>query len=171
MINAMKRLLSVIAIVAGAVSLPESASAQFYNLDGTYSCVTNPSPGCAERLKDGPPLTAPVAPPVPDSEKPPPPTVAGVMAKVRDNKVGPGDIAFLEARAKAADPAAVDLLAWCRLYGIGVPKDPVAAYWLYRQAAGLGMVKARENQIAIYEKYLTGEQRQQILMDEQARHN
>ncbi len=171
MINAMHRLLSFIAVVAGCFCLGHSAAAQFYNLDGTYSCVTNPSPRCADRLKDGPPLTAPVAPPIPESEKPPPPTVAGVVAKVRDNKVGPGDIAFLEGRAKAGDGAAVDLLAWCKLYGIGVTKDPVAAYWLYRQAAGLGLPKARDNQITIFEKHLNGEQRQQVLMEEQARHN
>ncbi|MGH3578773.1 MAG: SEL1-like repeat protein, partial [Mycobacterium sp.] len=63
----------------------------------------------------------------------------------------------------------VEVLGWCRLNGIGAPRDPVAAYWLYRQASGLGVPHARENQVAIYKHQLTSEQRQQVLTGENNR--
>lgn len=144
-----------------ALLLPPSAAlAQFYDLDGAYHCLTTPDAGCEKDLRDQP------RPP-----PPPPggPTLEQVIAKVRAGNLGPHEIDFLEKRAAANDPRAVEVLAWCKLNGIGMAADPLAAFWLYRQAAGLGVVNARQNQIAIYESRLTPDQRQQVLLREQSR--
>ena len=140
--------------------LPSAAPAQFYDLDGAYHCLTTPNAGCEKDLRDQP--------------RPPPPPAGGptleqVIAKVRANTLGPHEVDFLEKRAAAKDPRAVEVLAWCKLNGIGMRADPFAAFWLYRQAADLGVVNARQNQIAIYEGRLTSDQRQQVLQREQSR--
>jgi TPR repeat protein len=89
-----------------------------------------------------------------------------VLAHVRDKTATAGDLEVLTRLAEANDPRAVEVLAWCRLNGIGGARDPVAAYWLYRQAAGLEVPHARENQVAIFERQLTPEQRQEVLTGE-----
>ncbi len=92
-----------------------------------------------------------------------------IIAKVRNKTAGPHEIAVLEARAADNDPRAVEVLAWCKLNGIGTPADALGAFWLYRQADALGVANARQNQIAIYETRLTPEQREQVLMRENSR--
>ena len=136
------------------------APAQFYDLDGAYRCLTAPDADCEKNLRDQP---RPGPPP------PAGPTLEGVIDKVRSNSLGPREVEFLEKRAAANDPRAVEVLAWCKLNGIGVPADALAAFWLYRQAASLGVANARQNQIAIYENRLTPDQRQQVLLREQSR--
>ena len=91
-----------------------------------------------------------------------------VIAKVRDRTAGPPEIDFLARHAAANEPRAVEVLAWCKLNGVGTGADPVAAYWLYRQAAKLGVANARRNQIAVYESRLTPDERQQVLVQENA---
>jgi TPR repeat protein len=140
--------------------LPSAALAQFYDLDGAYRCLTTPDAACEKDLRDQPRP----APPSPGG-----PTLEQVIAKVRADSLGPREIDFLEKRAAANDPRAVEVLAWCKLNGIGMPADPLAAFWLYRTAAGLGVANARQNQIAIYENRLTPDQRQQVLLREQSR--
>jgi TPR repeat protein len=140
--------------------LPAAALAQFYDLDGAYRCFTTPSAACEKELREQP--------------RPPPPPPAGpsmeqIIAKVRDKTAGAHEIAILEARAADNDPRAVEVLAWCKLNGIGTPADALGAFWLYRQAAALGVANARQNQIAIYESRLTPEQREQVLMRENTR--
>ncbi|HYM03880.1 MAG TPA: hypothetical protein VET85_13095 [Stellaceae bacterium] len=142
---------------AALVVAPVAAQAQFYDLDGAYRCLTTPTEACEKEQAD-----RPVPPPPPPSA----PTLNEVIAKVRAAKAGPHEIAILERGAAANDPRAVEVLAWCRLNGIGGPKDPLAAYWLYRQAAGLGVANARRNQIAVYESQLTPDERQQVLLRE-----
>jgi TPR repeat protein len=137
--------------------LPSAAAAQFYDLDGAYRCLTTPSAGCEKDLKDQPRPAAP---------KPAGPTMEQVIAKVRDRTVGPHEIEFLEKHSDADDPRAVEVLAWCKLNGIGMPADALAAFWLYRKAATLGVANAQQNQIAIYETRLTPEQREQVLLRE-----
>lgn len=146
------RFLALLAALALLAPLP--AVAQFYDLDGAYRCLTKPDAGCEKDLKDQP-GPAPAAPSSPTLEQ--------IIAKVRNKTAGPADIAFLEKRAEAKDPRAVEVLAWCRLNGIGGAPDPVAAYWLYSQAAALGVANARQNQIAVFETRLTPAQRQQVL--------
>ena len=144
-----------------ALLLPSPAAAQFYDLDGTYRCVTAPSDACAKNLRDQP---RPAPPPAPGG-----PSLDQVIAKVRDKSVGPRELEVLEKQAATGDPRAVEVLAWCKLNGLGTAADVVGAYWLYRQAATLGVANARQNQIAIYETRLTPEQRQQVLMRESSK--
>jgi hypothetical protein len=152
-------------VLLGVAALGQPARAQFYDLDGAYRCLKTPDPACEKNLKDQP---NPPAPPLP----PPKPNEASfpqVLAHVRDKAATSGDIEVLTRLAEANDPRAVEVLAWCRLNGIGGARDPVAAYWLYRQAAGLEVAHARENQIAIFERQLTPEQRQEVLTGENKR--
>jgi len=147
------------------VALGSPASAQFYDLDGAYRCLKTPDPACEKDLQDRP------APPVPPAPPPKPnePSFGQVLAHVRDKTAGPGDIEVLARLAEANDARAVEVLAWCKLNGIGGARDLVAAYWLYRQAAGLEVPHARENQIAIFERQLSAEQRQEVLTGENKR--
>lgn len=140
--------------------LPPAALAQFYDLDGAYRCLTTPDAACEKNLADQP------RPPPPG---PGAPTLEQVIAKVRANTLGPREIEFLEKHAAANDPRAVEVLAWCKLNGVGMPADPLAAFWLYKQADGLGVPNARQNQIAIYENRLTPDERHQVLLREQSR--
>jgi TPR repeat protein len=137
--------------------MPCAVRAQFYDLDGAYRCLTAPDPQCDLDLRDrvGPPPPKPEAPGVDD-----------VIAKVRDKTAGTREIGILENRAATKDPRAVEVLAWCRLNGIGGEPDVLAAYWLYREAAELGVANARRNQITIYETRLTPEQRHNVLTRE-----
>jgi TPR repeat protein len=147
-------------LAATCALAPVAAWAQFYDLDGVYRCLTAPDAACEERLRDQP---APPPPPAPA-----PATLEQVIAKVRDKSAGPREIILLEKHAAANEPRAVEVLAWCKLNGVGGPPDPEAAYWLYRQAAALGVANALKNQIAVYKTRLTPEQRQHVLMRENA---
>jgi hypothetical protein len=146
-------------LALGLIVLPSPALAQFYDLDGAYRCVTAPDEACEKNLEDQP---RPTPPPAEG------PTMEKVIAKVRDRTAGPPEIDFLEKHAAANEPRAVEVLAWCKLNGVGTGADPVAAYWLYRQAAKLGVANARRNQIAVYESRLTPDERQQVLVQENA---
>jgi len=156
MMAAMRHLLLALFLSLPAVP----ARAQFYDLDGAYRCLTQPTEACEKDLKDQPRP----APPAPAEAS----TLDKVIAKVRDKSAGPAEIDFLEKHAAANEPRATEVLAWCRLNGLGTKADPVAAYWLYRQAAKLGVANARRNQIAVYENRLTPEERQQVLVQENA---
>jgi TPR repeat protein len=158
----MRRMKHVLLLLLGSMLLmPRPAAAQFYDLDGAYRCLTTPDAACERDLRDQP---TPSPPPAAKG-----PTLEGVIAKVRDKTAGKPEIDFLERRAAANDPRAVEVLAWCKLNGIGGAPDAVRAYWLYRQAASLGVANARENQIAVYENRLTPEERHQVLLRENAR--
>ena len=152
----------LLVLLAAFALIAPAARAQFYDLDGAYRCLTAPTAACEQDLRDQP---KPEAKPRPPSE----PTLEQAIAKVRDKTAGAREIELLTKRAAANDPRAVEVLAWCKLNAIGTPADPVAAYWLYRQAAALGVANARRNQITIYEKLLTSEERQQVLTRENAR--
>lgn len=160
----MTRAIAVL-LVVGMAALGSPARAQFYDIDGAYRCLKTPDPACEKELQDRP---APPAP-LPAAPKPNEPSFKQVLAHVRDGSAGQGDIDMLTRLAKADDPRAVEVLAWCKLNGIGGARDPVAAYWLYRQAAVLNVSHARDNQIAVFERQLTSEQRQQILTEENKR--
>ena len=163
----------LLVLLAASALIAPAARAQFYDLDGVYRCLTAPTAACEQDLRDQPRSAAKSAvkpeaasnPSAPPSE----PTLERAIAKVRDKTAGAREIEFLAKRAAANDPRAVEVLAWCKLNAIGTPADPVAAYWLYRQAAALGVANARRNQITIYEKLLTSEERQQVLTRENAR--
>jgi TPR repeat protein len=159
----MRRALVILAtaalLVAGA-----PAQAQFYDLDGAYRCLKSPDPDCEKGLADRP-QTPPPSPP----SKPNGPTFSDIIAHVRDKTAGQKDIDQLTRLSAANDPRAVEVLAWCKLNGIGTARDALAAYRLYSQAAELGVPHARENQISVFERQLTAEQRQEVLMSENKR--
>lgn len=159
----MARLLAALLVCLLSQVLP--ARAQFYDLDGAYRCLKSPDPQCEKDLADRP---AP-APPPPPPTKPTEPSLDDVIVHVRNKTAGPKDIEVLARLSGGNDPRAVEMLAWCELNGIGTASNPVAAYWLYRQAAGLGVAHARENQIAIFERQLTPDQRQEVLTGENKR--
>ena len=49
---------------------------------------------------------------------------------------------LLEAHAEQKEPRAIEALAWCKLNGVGWPADPIAAFFLYGEAAQLGVPAA-----------------------------
>ena len=146
-----------------AASLARVASAQFYDLDGAYRCLQTPDAACEEGLRDRPQPAQPSA-----SAAAKGPSLEQAIAKVRAKSAGPADIELLEKQAAANEPRAVEVLAWCKLNGIGTPPDALAAYWLYRQATALGVANARRNQVAVFEHRLTSEERQQVAARENA---
>jgi TPR repeat protein len=158
MLSAMKHRLLLAAGLVLALFVP--ARAQFYDLDGAYHCLTLPDAACEQELRDQP---SPVPPP-PDNG----PTMEKVVANVRSKSLGPRELEFLEQHAAADEQRAVEVLAWCKLNGLGTPPDAVAAYWLYRQAAKLGVANAKRNQTAVFETRLTPEERHQVLVQEDA---
>ncbi len=156
--NSMHRLLLPL-LALGLFAVP-SARAQFYDLDGAYQCVTAPNAGCNDRLTE-PEKSA--LPPTPKAEAP---RLEDVIARVKKHTASAADIHLLESAVAAKDTRAVEVLAWCKLNGIAMPADPMSAYWLYGEAASLGVTNARKNQLAIYKTRLTSEQRQQVLVKE-----
>jgi TPR repeat protein len=159
MLSAMKHRLLLAAGLVLALFVP--ARAQFYDLDGAYHCLTLPDAACGQELRDQP---SPVPLPPPDNG----PTMEKVVANVRSKSLGPRELEFLEQHAAANEQRAVEVLAWCKLNGLGTPPDAVAAYWLYRQAAKLGVANAKRNQTAVFETRLTPEERHQVLVQEDA---
>jgi hypothetical protein len=140
--------------------VPAPAQAQFYDLDGAYRCLTTPNDACKVSEQPVPPL-----PPPPPAT----PSVDEVIARIQEEKVTAADIDTIEKLAAAKEARAVEALAWCKLKGIGVPSDPVEAYFLYGEAAQLGIPTASSNQVAIFETQLNAEQRQLVLTREQIR--
>jgi len=138
--------------------MPLPARAQFYDLDGAYHCLTTSDASCKQASNPMKPAQRP---------SPATPTVEEVIARIRTNKVSLTDIEVLEKRTAAHEPRAVEALAWCKLNGIGVAADPVAAYFLYAEAAQLGIPTAKANQQAIFETRLDSAQRNAVLMREQ----
>jgi TPR repeat protein len=155
---------SLLVLVVAAALAPLSARAQFYDLDGAYRCVTAPDQACG---KDAPGGAG--APHEAEKKPAPPPSLAEAIERVKRRAPSEGDIALLEQHAAAKDARAIEVLAWCKLNGIGMKPDALAAFWLYRDAAGLGVANARKNQVAIYETRLTSAERQQVLLKENAR--
>jgi TPR repeat protein len=89
-----------------------------------------------------------------------------IAARLEARKPSAADLAVLQARAKAGNARALELLAWAELMGVGVARDPVQAYFLYGKAAAAGAPTGRRDQAAVYEGTLTPEERQQILLIE-----
>ena len=151
--------------LAFLTALVAPARAQFYDLDGAFRCLEKPDPECEKNLRDRPPPPPAAAQPPP---KPSEPEFAEVVAHVRAKATSPTGIEVLRRLAKTSDPRAVEVLAWCELNGLGTPRDPVAAYKLC-QAAELGVAHARDNQNSVFERQLSPEQRQAILLEENKR--
>jgi len=89
--------------------------------------------------------------------------VLAIARRVADERPEAGDVAHLKQAAAAGDARAIELLAWCALKGIGIDRDPIAAYLLYGKAAVADVPRARENQRLVYERTLSSAQRQLVL--------
>jgi hypothetical protein len=168
-------------IFACAAATP--AQADFFSLEGRFECLERGDAVCgdAEPVMRPAPPSAPAAPesPLPVIAPPPvsitslmadaPPGSApgdalqAVAARIQARRPSSGDLALLAQSAKAGNARAIELLAWCKLNGIGMQRDPVEAYLLYGAAASGALPSARENQILIYERDLDSAQRQQVL--------
>jgi TPR repeat protein len=156
---------SRLAILAAGVALgaaPIGAHAQFYDLDGAYHCVTAPDKACDDA---GPGTPGHPAPPPAAKSKDEAPSFGDAVERVKRRAPTEADIRLLEQRADANDPRATEVLAWCKLNGIGTAADAMAAYRLYRAAAALGVANAKTNETAIYETRLTSAERQQVLKE------
>jgi TPR repeat protein len=156
--------LAWLAVLCVALPGPRPAAAQFYDLDGVYDCLTQPSAACQERQREHPPPPPPKPDPKAEVR-----SLDDAIAHVRSKTATSRDIEILEAHAADKDPRAIEVLAWCKLSGIGGEADIIAAYRLYGEAADLGVANARKNQIAIYETKLTPEQRHSVLLPQSAR--
>jgi TPR repeat protein len=168
--------------LALCVAAATPSQAQFYSLEGRYQCLNDANAACYDTTPSAvprKPQPAPAAMPAdimrtkPDARAAPtraaaPSAIpadplAEIAARLRGGSAAPRDIEFLRGRAAARDERATELLAWCHLKGVGMPKDPVPAYLLYGVAAKLGVPNARRNQAIIYETDMTPEQRQTAL--------
>jgi hypothetical protein len=159
----MRAVLISLGLVGCLVSTGTPARAQFYSLDGAYHCVTKADPACSAEAS----LPPPPPPPAPVYRGP---TMDSVIAGIRAKKLGVAEMQFLEAHAEQKEPRAVEILAWCKLNGVGWPADPMAAFFLYGEAAQLGVASAKDNQVTVFESRLTQQQRQAVLMRLQTTH-
>jgi hypothetical protein len=177
-----------ILVLAALVCAPRPVRADFYTVEGRFQCLDKPGAVCFDAAIARPSLLSePTRPPAmavaaPESHVVPPPPVAPPVAvhapaPAPDAPVDPmlaiarrielgapaaGDLAELDRRADADDMRALELLAWCRLRGIGAPKDAMAAYELYGKAAAAGVPHAGENQRLVFEQSLNSGERQRL---------
>jgi len=180
----------VLALASGRPAQADSA-----RLHWEYQCLRDPEAVCFDSTPSGAdplapkpvPAAAPVAAPAeesaparqavaapalgkpaakPASIAPPTDMMGAIAGHLRAGKPTPGDIAALQARARQGHVRALELLGWAELFGIGVPRDPVQAYFHYGMAAAAGLPTGRRDQAAIFTNDLTNEERQQILLIE-----
>lgn len=170
--------IAAFALAAWCAGAPP-ARAQFYSLEGRFQCLDDPRAVCFDATSDGaPPPAAPVElPPAapaaaakasgPDRttarRAPPVDPLRAIASRIEAGRPSAEDAGRLHRLAQAGDKRALELLAWCRLKGLGVARDPVEAFQLYGAAADLGVAGARRNQTIVYETELTSEQRQHVL--------
>jgi len=191
--------IAVLAIVGQRPARADSAQ-----LDWQYRCLKDPDAVCYDTTPSGldPPVAGttpgshaepsapapsgarPVAPegkpmagaatgePAPAAQAPDP--LRAIAARLQARQPTPADLTALQAQAAGGNARALELLAWAELVGVGVSRDPVQAYFLYGIAAAAGAPTGSRDQAAIYEKDLTAEERQEILLIANgmlARHN
>ena len=83
------------------------------------------------------------------------------IAAIKSNQVTPLELNDITARVKENDPKATEILAWMYAKGVGVAKDFVAAFNLYKKAAALNVANAEENALTVY-KSMSEEQRRKV---------
>lgn len=174
----------VLPIAVGLVlaATPLAARADFYTIEGRFQCLDKPGAVCfdavippPDSLLSEPAASPPPAAPARQTAALAPPRVSKAPAKqavdpllevvrrIERQEPADGDIAALARAAEAGDTRALELLAWCRLKGIGTPRDAMAAYELYGKAAAAGVPHAAENQKLVFEHSLTSDERQHLL--------
>jgi hypothetical protein len=176
-----------VALAIAAIPLARADSAQ---LQWQYECLKDPDAVCFNATPSGvdPPASKPAPATAPDepaahaaggppaapfrnpAAKSTPPAAADPLGatagRLQAGKPTPSDIAALQARAKTGNARALELLGWAELVGVGVPRDPVQAYFHYGMAAAAGLPTGRRDQATIFSGSLTNEERQQILLIE-----
>jgi TPR repeat protein len=178
--------LAAVAALAGTAANP--ARADFFSLDGRFQCLERGESICgdaqalAQPYQAQPPAVSVAAVPVAPQEPALPiattaaaPSVTpssvshnldplpAIAARVRVRRPSSNDLAWLAQAANHGEARAIELLAWCKLNGIGMARDPVAAYLLYGAVVDAALPHARDNQALIYERDLDSDQRQQVL--------
>lgn len=165
---------------------PRVAGADFYTLDGKFACLESDDAACVNRNhaaemlepKSGKPAETTTRAVDHDPVLKAPPTLARdrrekntssqdpiveIAARIEAGKPSSEDMKHLHTLSRSGDGRAIELLAWCDYFGIGLPRDPVAAYILYGIASLAGIADADANQAVIYDYVLTPDQRQLVL--------
>ena len=83
------------------------------------------------------------------------------IAAIKSNQVTPVELDDITSRVRDEDPKAIEILAWMYTNGVGVSKDFVEAFNLYKKAARLNVNNAEKNAIIVY-KSMNEEQRRRI---------
>lgn len=83
------------------------------------------------------------------------------LLAIQKNQVTPVDLERVQIKIKANDPKATEIYAWMLTKGVGVSKDLVKAFNLYKRADSLGIETAKQNSIEVY-KAMTPNQRSRI---------
>lgn len=179
-------------VAASLLARQPAARAEFFSLDGRFQCLESaaavcgeaqsvviprpaPRPAVAQAVAPKPveaaatvsapvsapaPAAAPAAAPVPARPIDP---LQVVAARIQARRPSSNDLAWLAQAAHNGDARAIELLAWCKLNGIGMARDPVEAFLLYGAAGNADLPNARENQRLIFERDLDSTQRQHVL--------
>ncbi len=169
---------------------PTPARADFYTLDGKFACLDGDASVCADRghaadqlvprKPADSPGTAPAETSAPSNDpliQAPPALNAlhraesgtshdpmrDIAAHIEAGKPSSEDLQRLRTLSRSGDARAIELLAWCDYFGIGLPRDPVRAYIMYGIASLAGVAGASANQAVIYAYVLTPTQRQMVL--------
>lgn len=80
---------------------------------------------------------------------------------IKSNQVTAVELDDITSRVRDGDPKAIEILAWMYTNGVGVSKDFVEAFNLYKKAAQLNVVNAEKNAFIVY-KSMNEEQRRRI---------
>ena len=83
------------------------------------------------------------------------------LSAVKSNQITAIELNDITTRVQADDPKATEILAWMYTNGVGVSKDFVEAFNLYKKAAQLNVANAEKNAFIVY-KSMSDEQRRRI---------
>ncbi|MDD4555939.1 MAG: hypothetical protein PHE89_01235 [Alphaproteobacteria bacterium] len=84
------------------------------------------------------------------------------IESIEMRNVTPVDLERVEQRVAQNEPRAVEIYAWMFAKGVGVEKNLVKSFRLYRHAEELHVEKAKENALKVYE-VMTQEQKKKVL--------
>jgi hypothetical protein len=170
-------------LIAGLGATP--ARADFYSLEGRFVCLENARTTCVDmgHITEKPPsdpgpttapspslqtlatptIQAPALPSTAQKNITPADPFLDIAGRIKAGKISNEDLQRLRLGSHAGDGRAIELLAWCDYFGIGLPRDPVTAYILYGIAGLAGISGASANQAIIYDYGLNSDQRQIVL--------
>lgn len=80
---------------------------------------------------------------------------------IKSNQVTAIELDDITSRVRDEDPKAIEIMAWMYTNGVGVSKDFVEAFNLYKKAAQLNVINAEKNAFIVY-KAMNEEQRRRI---------